>query len=154
MNGKKKQQEKPTAGNLLLLFGAGLLSVVFTLHTFGRVDQLTLLWPVSGLQLALLLPSWCKSRRLRWWSQAAGCVGVFFGGILVGMPYWLAAQIAILTGIDVCSAGAMLSVRLQSFEDLKHCRNVLRFGVATTLVPLITGVLGAWPVSYFLHQPI
>ena len=150
----RRHEGKLSAENMLLLFGAGLLSVVFTLHTLGRVDQLALLWPVSGVELALLLPCWRMSRRQRWYSQAAGCLGVLIGGLLVGMPGWLATQIALLTGIDVCVAGAILSVGVQGFEDLKRRKNVLRFGVATTLVPVATGVLGALPVSHFLRQPV
>jgi hypothetical protein len=138
---------------LALLAAAAAFSVLFALRFAGHVDHFILIWPASGVFIAFSLRYWRPEPLEQAWSILAGAVGVFVGGLAVGMPGYLALQIALLTAIDAWIAGWLLGGRVSRFDDLKRTENVMRLGLATLIGPILTGVLGAIPLSHFLHAP-
>jgi len=131
-------------------FAAAILS----LRVIGRVDQPMLLWPVSGVALALALPNWHLGRNKRILLMAAAASGFVTAAAVVGMPLRVAGMIALLTCLDMLIAAAILGTGIRTFEDLKQVRNILRFLAASVLTPLISGPAGAYVVSRSLHLPV
>jgi diguanylate cyclase (GGDEF)-like protein/PAS domain S-box-containing protein len=131
-----------------------LLATVLTLKIVGRMDHTLFLLPVSAVALSLAAPH-CRSEWRRIWAlELAAIVGFVVGAALVGMPLWFAAILSVLTGIDLVLGRFILGSSLVSFEDLKRRSNILRFGALAIGVPMVTGILGAYPVSLFLKQPL
>ncbi len=89
----------------LLGFTGGLFAIVATFALLGGIDRLLLVWPVSGILIALSLPfaSVRASKRLPMY--LAGGAGVFVGGLVSGLPWGLAALIAALTILDLTIGG-------------------------------------------------
>ena len=127
--------------------------MLLTLRVLGRVTSYVLIWPVSGVELALLLPHCRKGVKEHVLSFIAIGAGVVVGGLLVGMPPGLATLLGVLTCVDVVIGCLMMGGHIHVFEDLKHRNNVVRFGLVATIAPLITGAVGAFSVAAFLHEP-
>jgi diguanylate cyclase (GGDEF)-like protein/PAS domain S-box-containing protein len=135
----------------LTVFVASVFSMWLVYRVLGQVNQLIYIWPLTGVQLGILLPEWMNCRsRLR--SQLAGVLGVFTGGCIMGLPFWFALAIACLSGIDVWIAGIILSKGVRGFEDLKRRENLVLFVIAATVGPLVVGLLAGLPVALFLHE--
>ncbi len=139
---------------LLIQFVDGALSVVFALRIFGQVDRFAVVWPVSAVCTALLLPRWPLEWRSRFKFAAASIGGVLTGGLAVAMPLWFAAILAGLTGMDVAISCLVMGSTIHCFDDLKRTPNLARFGIACVLAPALTAALGAVPISGFLHEPV
>ncbi len=118
----------------------------------SHVNGLVYIWPLTGAQLGVLLPEWAN-RKNRVPSQFGGVLGALLGGLMMGLPFWFALTIAILSGIDVWIAGTILSKGVRGFEDLKERKNLLLFGIAAIMGPMAAGLLAGIPVAIFLHQP-
>jgi diguanylate cyclase (GGDEF)-like protein/PAS domain S-box-containing protein len=141
-----------TAGVLPLAIGTSLATLV-ALRVLGRVDHTMLLWPVSGTALALALPHWHQG-----WPKRKALLLAAAGGFLVtaaatGMPVPIACMIAMLTCADLLIVTAILGPAVRTFDDLKYQTNILRFLVAVVCAPILTGTLGAYPVSRLLRLP-
>ncbi len=127
--------------------------MLLALRVLGRVTSYVLIWPVSGVELTLLLPHCRKGIREHAVSFAAIALGVLVGGLLVGMPAGLATLLGVLTCVDVLIGCLLMGGYVHVFEDLKHRSNVVRFGLVATIAPLLTGAIGAYSVAAFLHEP-
>ena len=138
---------------LLAQFLAGAASVFFALRVIGHVDRFVVVWPVSAVCTGLLLPRWKLEAHNRFSSVIAGFLGAFTGCLTVGMPWWFATTIAALTAVDVVLSCLAMGTAVYRFDDLKHTPNLARFGLACILGPATTALLGALPVSGFLHEP-
>jgi diguanylate cyclase (GGDEF)-like protein/PAS domain S-box-containing protein len=141
-------------GGLLQAWAGTLLATFLGLYVLGNVNRANLLWPVSGIALAMVLPHWHSGWGKRCLLILAAAAGFWTTASLLGMPWKLAAVLAAFTCIDVAIGGMALSPVIRAFDDLKSESNILRFLVIAVLVPLITGSLGAAPVSHFLNQPL
>lgn len=134
-----------------LAFSLSFLSELFVLRLTGSVHRFAVLWPVTGLQLGLLL----SCGRLRWRHAALFMVssgaGVILVGTMIGMPRFLSYQIAAFTILDSLLGLRILGSRIRSYNDLKRRENLSRLGSAVFLVPLVSALLGAEPVATFLH---
>ncbi|WP_263373457.1 sensor domain-containing diguanylate cyclase [Granulicella aggregans] len=132
----------------------GTLAATFLgLLVLGHVDRPNLLWPVSGIALALCLPHWQRGWGKRIRLLVGSASGFWTAAVILGMPWRLAALLSILTCIDIVLGGWALSPAVKTFEDLKDERNILTFLLAAVLIPLVTGSLGAYPVAIFLKLP-
>lgn len=144
--------------NLLILFFAGLSVMVVFLRLLGlgRADDVLVVWPASGVEIALLLPQWQRVPGQRKVLLMAGAGGVFVGGLAAGLPALLAAQIGVFTVIDMF-VGCWLMSRpghvINCFDDLKLMPKLARFLATAVCAPVLTGLLSAAPLSAFLHQP-
>ena len=136
----------------LVLFLAAAAAFFVALRVLGHVHQYVLLWPVSAVEVALLLPHSRPGSKRHPEFLAIG-LGVVTGGLLVKMPWNLASLLALLTCIDVFLGCWLMGGRVRAFDDLKQRANVYRFGVTATIAPLVTGLIGALPVARFIHAP-
>jgi diguanylate cyclase (GGDEF)-like protein/PAS domain S-box-containing protein len=133
----------------------GTLAATFLgLVVLGHVDRPTLLWPVTGIALALCLPHWQKGWAKRIRLLVGSASGFWTAALILGMPWKLAAMISVFTCIDIVLGGWALSPAIKTFEDLKHERNILTFLLAAVVIPMVTGSIGAYPVAIFLKLPV
>ena len=131
-----------------------LLATVLGLLVLGHVDRPNLLWPVSGIALAMCLPHWPMGWGKRIRLVAGSAAGFWTAALMLGMPWRLAAVLSALTCIDIVLGGWALSPAIKTFEDLKDERNILTFLLAAVVIPMVTGSLGAYPVAIFLKLPV
>jgi diguanylate cyclase (GGDEF)-like protein/PAS domain S-box-containing protein len=135
--------------SMFLIFCA----VLFTFRIVGSVDHILFLWPVTGISVALALAEW----KFGWMRRSAlllgTSAGVALGGIASGQPCWLALALAMLTYLDVLLVCAILSPQVQCFDDLKRQATIARLMAATACVPTLSALLGAYPLSLFVHAP-
>ncbi len=138
----------------LLALSLSFLSELFVLQLTGSVHRFAVLWPVTGLQLGLLL----SRGRLRWWHAGlfmlASGAGVILVGTVIGMPPLLGCEIAAFTVLDSLLGLRILRSRIRSYNNLKKRENLVRLGSAVFLVPLTSALLGAVPVATFLHTSV
>ncbi len=156
MDGMKKFQSffkdtKPSTA-ALTVFVASLLVIVLVYKSPGGTHKYIYIWPLTAIQLALILPSW-RMPLVRFSSLLAGIPAVMLGGILVGLPFPLTLDIALLTVIDVWICGVILSRGIQGFEDLKHTKNLLLFLSATFAGPIATGAITSITIAAIVHKP-
>lgn len=135
------------AGN----FFACMVTIWLTYRVIGHVKELVFLWPLTGVQLGILLPHW-RSGAPRWLAQAAGPFGVIAGGILLHQQLWFPAAIAVISTVEVWVAGSILSRGIATFEDLKSRRILLLFVLGATIGPVTGAFVGAIPVTVLLHS--
>lgn len=130
---------------------ASIATIVLTYTLLGALDRLVYIWPLTGVQLAILLPEW-KHAAHRVISQLAGVLGVFVGGYIMGLPVWFALIIAAISGLEVWIAGTILQRGVRTFDDLKRRENLRLFVVATIIGPATAGMVAGIPVAFLLHQ--
>ncbi|MBB5057363.1 diguanylate cyclase (GGDEF)-like protein/PAS domain S-box-containing protein [Granulicella aggregans] len=131
-----------------------MVATVLGLLVLGHVDRPNLLWPVSGIALALCLPQWQRGWGKRIRLLLGSAAGFWTAAVMLGMPWRMAAMISVLTCIDIVLGGWALSPAVKTFEDLKDERNILTFLLAAVVIPMVTGSLGAYPVAMFLKLPV
>jgi diguanylate cyclase (GGDEF)-like protein/PAS domain S-box-containing protein len=132
------------------MFIVSLLTVIAVFDIAGRNDGMLYIWPVTGLQLGLLLPVWSRSRiRI-----AAGAAGIFAGGLFIGMPAWFACSMAVITALDVSVAGYILSRGVSCFEDLKRSENLMRLARAVVVAPVVAGLINGFFLARHLHESL
>ncbi|HEY0163421.1 MAG TPA: diguanylate cyclase [Edaphobacter sp.] len=131
-------------------FLACAITIWLTYRVIGHVKELVFLWPLTGVQLGILLPQWrCGTPRK--FAQFAGALGVMAGGFLLHEPLWFPEAIAFISTVEVWIAGAILSKDITTFEDLKNRRSLLQFALGATVGPVSGGFIGAIPVTLLLH---
>lgn len=143
----------PVAAFVLVLFGT-LFATVFALRVVGRVNKEVFLWPVTAVAMALSLPLWNRGWKERVLLLSAATIGFLAGAGIVGMPWWLAGQVALIMCFDLIFAGLLLGPGIRFFDDLKQQANMFRFLATVVAIPLVTGVLGGSAVSHFLNRPL
>jgi diguanylate cyclase (GGDEF)-like protein/PAS domain S-box-containing protein len=135
-------------------FCAVALATVAALRLIGSVDRAMLLWPVSGVALAMALRQWSTDWKNKVPLLLAVASGFWLTACALGMRPVLASMIAAFTCIDVLIGGAILGRSVRCFDDLKHQANIGRFLFAAVAVPLLTGLAGAYPVAHSLRDPV
>ena len=131
-----------------------LVATLFTLKVLGRVDHALFMWPISAVAMAMAFPHWHAGWQTRVALNLAAAAGFLIAATRIGMPWWFATILSLLNCLDMTLGRVMLGRNIKGFEDLKNQSEILRFIATTVCVPVFTGVLGALPVSHFLHQPI
>lgn len=125
--------------------------LVFT--WLGGRNHLLYIWPLTAIQLSILLADW-HDRRDRL-AQLIACVaGELLASRLVGMPFWTGAAMTAVQTIETGCSAALLSRKIVRFDDLKKRENVVRFGLIAIGIPLLAVALIAKPVSGLTHQPV
>jgi len=115
----------------------------------GARDHLIPIWPLTALQLALLLGIQ-PDTRVRY-SQLAGVVlGKLLAFELVGIPFSLAAPLSIIQAAEVAAVGAALSSRIRRFEDLRRVGNVVRFFIVVLMGSSATAVISSIPIAILI----
>lgn len=137
---------------LLMTLVATFLAAWLTLGVFGRSDQLIYLWPLTGLQLGLLLPLWRRDWAAVLARQTAGAVGLILGAAVAGLPPGIALMIGLINACEVFLCGWIVSPAVANFDDLKERAHVLRFGIAAIVAPAVMGSIAAIPVAPVTHQ--
>jgi diguanylate cyclase (GGDEF)-like protein/PAS domain S-box-containing protein len=146
---------KSAIGRDVIQIAAGCFTAtILSLSVMGRVDQAMLLWPVSGVALALALPNWHLGWKKRVLLMASAVAGFVTAAAAVGMPLPITGMLSVLTCLDVMTCAAILGPSVRTFEDLKQVRNILRFLAASMAAPLVTGSAGALVISGLLHLPV
>ena len=140
-------------GILHVLLGT-LLATVFALRIVGRVNHSLFLWPVSAVATGLALRYWHRGLKTRVALNLAAATGFLAGAAIAGMPMWLAAIVAALDCLDMTLGQAVLGGGFRHFDDLKRHANILRFAILTIGVPVVSGVLGAYPIARFLGHSV
>jgi diguanylate cyclase (GGDEF)-like protein/PAS domain S-box-containing protein len=133
------------------MFATSFLSMVLVYTLLGNIHHLIYIWPLTGVQLALLLPEWGKCRQ-RIMSIVAGSAGVLGGGLLMGLPFWFALSLSCINAPEVWLTGFILQRGIRSFEDLKWRKNLVLFFIAAIAGPATAGAFASLPVAIFLHQ--
>jgi diguanylate cyclase (GGDEF)-like protein/PAS domain S-box-containing protein len=98
--------------------------------------HLMYVWPVTGMQLALLLNSREDKRWFRLEIAAAASAFVVIGLLLhVNLLF-----LAILQAVELSLLVLLLRGHVQCFDDLKTRAHVMRFFLAAILVPALTAI--------------
>jgi diguanylate cyclase (GGDEF)-like protein len=108
---------------------------------FAFRDGWTIVWPLNGITVAVLL----MRPRDRWWSTLLGIeIGAAIGDVFFdGIPFWFEI------GQRLCSAGEVLlsASLLPSFQNLDTWLQIpkihLRFVAALTVGPIVSGLVAA-----------
>jgi diguanylate cyclase (GGDEF)-like protein/PAS domain S-box-containing protein len=130
-----------------------LLSAVFALRVVGRVDHALFIWPVSAVTLGLAIPYCHAAWQKRWALKLAAALGFLLAAALVGMPFWLAGVLSLLTWVDLILGRLTLGTRLQTFDDLKQRSNILRFVLLAVGVPVLRQPLfETWAMSILANS--
>lgn len=124
-------------------FLGGLFAVIATFVIFGSGHRPVTVWPVSGIIIALCLPSAPARFSSRLPLCFAGGFGVLLGTILSGLSWKVAALLAGVTSIDLAFICFLVCPYVRTFDDLRKFRNGLRLVIASIAGPLLTGFLGA-----------
>ncbi len=96
--------------------------------------HLMYVWPVTGMQLALLLSS-RDNKRWLWLEIAAAAAGFFVAGLVVHIDLFF---LSILQGLELSLLLLLLQGHVECFDDLKTRVHVMRFFLAAILVPALT----------------
>ena len=137
----------------LLAALGGACSVIATFAIVGSLSRHLLVWPTSGFLIALLLPCAYLRRHRQMLINVTGGLGALAGGLIVGMPIWVAITIAGMTTIDLAIASLLLTPYVRTFDDLKVRENGLRLLLVTILAPLASTLLGVVPLASFMGTP-
>ncbi|SEB52949.1 sensor domain-containing diguanylate cyclase [Terriglobus roseus] len=136
----------------LYLAAASSLSMWVAFQWFADASHVIWVWPVTAVQLGILLPFW-SDVRLRLWSIGCGLVANAIAARLLGTPLWFSLAISLTSAFDVTVAGAILSRGVSGFEDLKSRASFKLFATAAFVAPVVSGLLATLPVSSLLHGP-
>jgi diguanylate cyclase (GGDEF)-like protein/PAS domain S-box-containing protein len=98
--------------------------------------HLMYVWPVTGMQLALLL----SSREDKRWFRLEICAAAaafFVTGLVLHIDLLF---LAILQGVELSLLLLLLRGHVECFDDLKTRTNIMRFFLAAILVPALTAI--------------
>ena len=137
----------------LLQLVASALTLWLSFVALGAQGHFFYVWPLTAVQLSIALVSW-QTRRSRILQLTASCFGEFLATRLLGMPVWIGAWLSISQVIEVGCLAAILYPQVSGFDDLKRRGNVLRFGLAALIVPVVAVVLVLKPISILAHSTL
>lgn len=132
-------------------FLATALTMWFVFTWLGARNHFLSIWPLTAVQLSLLLGEW-SSRRDRVAQLIACAGGELLAASLLGMPFWIGAAMTAVQTMETGFSAALLTPAVVRFDDLKKRENVVRFGLIAFSLPLAAVALVARPVSALTHQ--
>lgn len=113
-----------------VVFLSSALGAWIAFHLLGGQKHFVLVWPVTAVGLAFVLPLQDRGRD-RLWLVAAFGAGTLAGAAVAGEILWLACWLAAAQAIEVWVAASLLRTCVTSFADLKELKNIGRFwGIA------------------------
>ena len=132
-----------------LLFAVIYAAADIALNRFGFSDGWTILWPLNGITISILL----GRRRSDWAPIMAGvALGAGFGECLdnntVGMEVWLRA----FSVTEVVLSALLLPAFTTLDEWLRKPRIFLRFAAALVIGPGVSGLMAAALFHFVQHQ--
>jgi diguanylate cyclase (GGDEF)-like protein/PAS domain S-box-containing protein len=102
------------------------------LRVLGGESGFLLLWPVTAVGLALVLP-FSTSRAERARLAVAFGLGMLLGSATTALPGWILFFLAVANALELWVGVALLRDCVTSFDDLKKLRRVGRFGLVALL---------------------
>jgi diguanylate cyclase (GGDEF)-like protein/PAS domain S-box-containing protein len=136
---------RPTAHFFISVFLMWLLY-----SGFGARGHLLYMWPITGIQLAILLTG-PQDRRQCWLQIAFGVVGMCLASFALGNPPLRALVQPGMHAVELWALQLILAKRISCFDDLKKQSNVLRFCFSVILVPFFAVLLVAGPFASMAH---
>ena len=133
-------------------FLANVLIAWILLHVLSP-DHLPYLWPLTAVQLALLLPDWPNPRG-RLAHLAASTLAVFGMGLFAGIPLFADVVFTTIAAIELGTMGALLSRRIHTFHDLEKEPVVAHFATVVVAVSSASAALLALFTYSNLHIPL
>jgi diguanylate cyclase (GGDEF)-like protein/PAS domain S-box-containing protein len=153
-NHAQNQRIVPMRTRLLQIAAQFLVTGITTwalMVWLGGARHLLYVWPLTAIQLAIVLGSW-RSPVDRFLQLAAGACGELIACAVVGIPLWIGFALSLNQAAEVWCAGMILSRSVTRFDDLKRRVHVLRLGVTALLVPIVFIGIAAKPVSVLTHH--
>lgn len=102
------------------------------LRALGGESGFLVLWPVTAVGLALVLP-FSPARAVRTRLAVAFGLGMLLGGVATALPGWLSFCLAAANALELWIAAALLRDSVMSFGDLKKLRCLGRFCLVALL---------------------
>ncbi|HWT66679.1 MAG TPA: diguanylate cyclase [Terracidiphilus sp.] len=102
------------------------------LRVLGGESSFLLLWPVTAVGLALVLP-FSSSRAERARLVVAFGLGMLLGSATTALPGWILFFLAGANALELWVGASLLRDSVTSFDDLKKLRRVGRFGLVALL---------------------
>jgi len=138
------------AARIVLSYALTYLFAVIALNRFAFKDGWSIIWPVNGVNVALLL----MRRRSMWpWMLLGIELGTGIADSLDGDPIWMKIFDRLCSTIEVVTC-ALLLPRFTTLEEwLRAPRIFLRFLAALVLGPGIAGAIAATVYHYASGDP-
>ncbi|ADW68975.1 sensor domain-containing diguanylate cyclase [Granulicella tundricola] len=141
---------RSTIRRALLQFGATALTTAVLFH-YLPANHLFYVWPLTGVQLAILWSVW-NHRLSRVTQICAATAGFLAILIFQGYPLRVVAGLTCIQGLELWGMAAVLRLRISRFDDLKQMRHVARFGIVAVVVPMIAATLRAAVFYNTVHR--
>ena len=139
------------AAKMVLAYTAIYALAVMALNRFAFSDAWSIIWPVNGVNVALLL---MRPRSTWVWMLLGIELGTAIGDSLDGLSLWLKLFDRVCSVLEVLTC-ALLLPRFTTLEQwLRTPRLYPRFVAALVLGPGITGVISAAGYHYFQGSPL
>lgn len=117
---------------------------------FGARGHLLYMWPITGIQIAILL-SGPQGWKQCWLQIAAGAVGMSLASFALGNPAWRALAQPGMHAAELWALRWTMAKEIRRFDDLKKQVNVVRFCSFAILVPVFAALLLASPLASMAH---
>jgi len=124
----------------IVAYTATYCVAVMAVNFFAFSDGWTLVWPLNGITIALMI----RQPRARWWSMLLGIeIGTAIADCLDGMAFWFEAAQRVCSVSEVLLSACLLPP-FQKLEDwLQEPRLSRRFVAALLLGPGLSGLAAA-----------
>ncbi len=126
-----------------------MLSVI-ALNRFAFSDAWSIIWPVNGVNVALLL----MRPRSRWvWMLLGIELGTGLGDSLDGLPVWMKLFDRSCSAFEVVACALLMPPFTTLDQWLRTPGVYVRFVIALAVGPGLSGLLNAWVYHATLDQP-
>jgi diguanylate cyclase (GGDEF)-like protein len=138
------------AAKIVLGFSLAYLLIDVALNEFAFADAWTIVWPLNGVNVALLL----MNPRARWpWMLLGIEIGTGIGELIDGNPALMEVGQRLCSAIEVLSSACLLPPFVSLDRWLRTPRIFMRFAAALVLGPGISGLMAAVLFHYGQGQP-
>lgn len=130
-------------------FAVAYAAAVVAVNVFAFSDGWTLVWPINGITVALLL----RQPRAHWWPLLLGVeIGTGLGDIFDGQPFWFEIGQRACSVMEVLITACLLPP-FKTLEDWLQQRQLSRRFIAALLLgPGLSGVVAAELFRWVLGQ--
>ena len=119
----------------------------------GGRQHLLYVWPLTAMQLAIVLVRW-RDPVERYAQIVSAACGELIACLFLSIPLWISLSFSVGQAAEVWLAGAILARSITCFDDLKHRSQVMRFAIVALAVPSLSLAASAVPVGALTHvQP-
>jgi signal transduction histidine kinase/DNA-binding response OmpR family regulator len=135
---------------MVLAVTAIYMIVVIALNRFAFSEAWNIVWPLNGVNVALLL---MRPRSTWVWMLLGIELGSGIGDSLDGLPIWIKLFDRVCSALEVVSCAILLPRFVTLDQWLRTPRVFVRFVAALIVGPGISGLLSATVFFYSLGQP-